>query len=797
MRRRDTLTLAISGTALVTSVLVVGGALRWTQAIVAALIALALAVQLSSRRSLDRVSPLLVLLGTAIGLTAIQLVPLPAGVLDALDPTGMSLRDSGAALANTSPWHCISLDPAATLRSLAFFVTLFGVATLSLRFASSERGRYLLVAGVTLTCGLAAAVTGLHLLVSATDLYGLYSPVHAAPPVLGPLLNANHLGCLMAFGAVLAIGLMFYERQASQMRVLWTVIALGCALVTFASESRGATIALALGVVITVALLVGRRLAGSGESKRQRKQGLMRDLPIAVVMAISLAIALYTTAGKVADQLENTTLSELSHPLSKFEAWKSSIDLVAETPWVGVGRGAVESTLTRVHEASAYVTFSHLENEYVSAIVEWGIPGALVLALVLGWCMVTAMRRWRDGALVAGALGALAAVMFQSSVDFGIEMIGIAIPVTAVAATVLLVPFRQRSHLSRARIGRGLLIGGLAAACVVLLTPATRSLQEDHDDIQSAEHLTLTDLCEDIQRHPLDYFGFARAADLLTSSGNATGVAFLNHALELHPTHPGLHRLAARMLISNHRPRQAALEYATAMRGTLLPKPLLTEIVAVLKDPKSAASAIPSDSEFPNAILNTLKELGRQDVSVKWLEHVIQKDSYDTATIDVLYDLATGLGDLDAAQRAAERRLQIAHTYVSRLMLARIELLRHDYAPILADLADVATWHSRIDVQGDAWLLRCDALLETDKIEEASECVHRLDGSGLMATRRSALVKRLRAIDAKRASALVGRAIQDADHLPQPPQIELSRPPGQTPASPTITNPLTSSPLQK
>ena len=341
---------------------------------VAALVAFSLLAQIGERRGLDRVSPILVLVSVAIGLTAIQLIPLPAGLIEALDPTGAALRSDGAALAGTHPWQCLSLDPAGTLRSLVFFITLLGVASLSLRFGASERGRFYLLAGVALTCGLAAAVTGVHTLVQASSLYGVYEPAHAAPPILGPLLNANHLGCLMALGASVAMGLIFYERQASQMRVLWVVVFLGCALTVFGSESRGAAIALGLGVVMCLAVVVGARLGAKEQTSRQRRGSLSRDIPMAVVIAIGLAVCVYATAGNVADQIDNTSLSDVGHPLSKFQAWKSSITLVGETPWIGVGRGATEPTLTRVHSASAFATFSHLENEYVARSSSGAFP---------------------------------------------------------------------------------------------------------------------------------------------------------------------------------------------------------------------------------------------------------------------------------------------------------------------------------------------------------------------------------------------------------------------------------------
>ena len=72
MRSRDRIALAIGGVALAVSVLVIGGALRWTQALVAVLVAGALAMQLGSRRRFDHVSPIVVLLGLAIVFTAIS-----------------------------------------------------------------------------------------------------------------------------------------------------------------------------------------------------------------------------------------------------------------------------------------------------------------------------------------------------------------------------------------------------------------------------------------------------------------------------------------------------------------------------------------------------------------------------------------------------------------------------------------------------------------------------------------------------------------------------------------------------
>jgi O-antigen ligase len=702
----------------------------------------------------------MILLGIAVALTAIQLIPLPDAVLSGLDFRGNELRNDGAALTGTAPWPCLSLDPAGTLRGLAFFVILLGTAALGLRLASSERGRYLVLSGVAIACGLAAFVTGLHTLFQADSLYGMYQPLHAAPPLLGPLLNPNHLGGLMAIGAVLAVGLAFYQRQVAQLRVLWVVIAVGCSATAMASLSRGATLALGLGVATTIAILFARRLGTPDDGSRPMR-ALVNDVPITIVIAFGLAVAVYTSAGKVADQLDNTSLTELGQPLSKYAAWRSSFQLVEEAPWTGIGRGAVEPAFTRVHDASAYVTFSHLENEYIQAIVEWGVPGAILLGLAAAWCIVTAAKRWRDGPLAAGAIGACAAILFQSSVDFGIELLGIAVPVVLIASTLLSGRLRETQSLG-VRAGRTLLILALGGAAAVLLVPITRSLQEDHDDLTATDAATPADARAVIERHPLDYLAYGEAAAAMLRSGDPQASKLLNHALRLHPTHPGLHRLAARLLLASGRRPQSALEYAAAMRGTLMPRTLILEIVAMLPEVELASAAIPADSPNQRQIRRTLTEIDREDITLRWLQQMMELPQHDLAAIDQLYQLAMARHDWPVAEQAARRRLAESHTSTSRIRLDRVLFRREQFDQVLKDLADVASWKGRLDEQADAWLLVCDAQIEKRAWDPALACLHKLDGSGVLpVTQRNEIVKRLAIVDEQREMEAKQKAIEE------------------------------------
>src|SRR3990167_7240980 len=139
VRRHEAAAAGLAATSV--AIFAVGGAFRWAQALVAAVLAIALAAIFRSRRVAARVSPLIATLGVAAALSALQLVPSPAGLVAQLEPVGSGLRDDGAALADVSPWRALTLDVPGTLRGIAFFLILLAVAAVTVRMAVSERGR--------------------------------------------------------------------------------------------------------------------------------------------------------------------------------------------------------------------------------------------------------------------------------------------------------------------------------------------------------------------------------------------------------------------------------------------------------------------------------------------------------------------------------------------------------------------------------------------------------------------------------------------------------------------------------
>jgi O-antigen ligase len=723
VRQRDRIATAAVLAGLVTSVLVIGGASRWAVIAIAWIGALGIAGQVRSRRVLAGRSPLLAFLAVAALLTALQLIPLPAAIVERANPTAFELVVDGEAVADgaadADAWRPLSLDPATTRIELTLLLAYLGVGWLALRLASGARGRMRLLTAIAGVCGGVAAITLLHTLAGAERLYGVYAPLNAHPTVLGPLLNPNHLACLMVLGAAVATGLAFHDRSHVQRRVLWIVIAVACIAVALATRSRGGVAGLATAALTTTLLLVLQRWIDRNRSAN-RRDTLRIAVPAGVTALCGLVLAVVFGARGLTAQLSNTSLAELDDPKSKFAAWRSSIDLVEETPWVGVGRGAFESAFTRVHDGSAQFTFSHLENEYLQAVVDWGIPGAILLAGCLAWLIVVAGSRWRDGPLAAGALAGLAAVAVQSSIDFGLELPGVALPVIVVLATVTQVPVREASRTWAGRLRGGLAAAVLVAAGVVATLPSSTPLREDRA-VLAGDDVTLADARAAAARHPLDYLAVAQVARLTAEPERR--IRHLNHAIRLHPTHPDLHRAVARMLLATGRGAQARLEYRTAIQRVLRPHALVTEVLTVFPGADDATDALPTDTPTWPTILEEVREAGRSDVALRYAARVADAHADDRAAWRVLAELAAAAGDLELGERAARRRTVLDPGPASTVALARILVARGALDAVLETVAPLARTPATSPEHLQARLIECDVHRVRLALTEAHACL--------------------------------------------------------------------------
>jgi hypothetical protein len=208
-------------------------------------------------------------------------------------------------------------------------------------------------------------------------------------------------------------------------------------------------------------------------------------------------------------------------------------------------------------------------------------------------------------------------------------------------------------------------------------------------------------------------------------------VHLLNHALTLHPTDPGLHLAAARMLYGAKHPEQAAIEYAAALPAARDPRKLIEEI-AQRFPPAQAATAIPADPDRLDQWTRMLDELGRSDIASAWLARVVAAQPQSLHACELLFGLATKRGDLGMFQLLKQRCADYQPSEDGKLALARVLRTKQANPELVQLLGDVEIWQGRSDEKVDAWELLCEAELDLAKYDDAKRCLRRLDATGIV-----------------------------------------------------------------
>ncbi|MBK9519343.1 MAG: O-antigen ligase family protein [Anaeromyxobacter sp.] len=306
--------------------------------------------------------------------TALQLAPLPAW-LHLLSPSARDLFSGALAPLGLYPAaRPLSLDPAATGRLLA--ASAGGLAAFWAAWALGEthRRRDLLVRAL----GLGGLLVALVALGQALLGFGtLLSPA-------APFVNPNHLAGHLGLTSFVLLGLALKAR--GQARLLWLMAFALAGAVVFLSLSRGGIAAFLGGAVLFVALAAWRRRPeGSGAGPPRGRWallgGLAAALSVAAYLALDPVLAELGTVGRAGEE-------------TKLALWRPALQLVRDYPLTGIGRGAFGTVYPAYKTEPELVTFTHLENEWLQAPVELGLPVGLLLvgALALTW-LAAARRR--------------------------------------------------------------------------------------------------------------------------------------------------------------------------------------------------------------------------------------------------------------------------------------------------------------------------------------------------------------------------------------------------------------------
>ncbi len=405
----------------------------WSELVVVA-VAASLVLCLTLRAVVDRTfrppwSWAYVPLGLFLLLIAIQLLPLPRGLVGLLSPATLAVRSDLLGSADqTTASTTISLYPLATVHGLRMALA---AAAIFVTVAATARTTRQVKRLLWIIFGIGCAEAALALLQIFTRASDIYWSVDIGPnrPNSGSFINYSNFCQFMnlSIGAGLALLLVRLQedRRKGQGRRLTSrhfggeaiqkhggllLALIVCALSIFTSLSRNGAISL-----LVAAAIVGTASFARGTLGWRGWIVALAPLGAAAMLLLFAFDAVYERMATL--QSSNALAGRWEMTLATLRAWSAF-------PVFGVGLGAHEFVFPMFDTSVSRVLAEHADNDYAQLLEETGVVGALLVAtfaFVIVRILYKLCRRGRTS-LSAAAFGlafGLLAVAIHSGTDFG------------------------------------------------------------------------------------------------------------------------------------------------------------------------------------------------------------------------------------------------------------------------------------------------------------------------------------------------------------------------------------------
>jgi O-antigen ligase len=365
-----------------------------------------------------------------------------------------------ASLAHARRWRPLSIAPPLTgtmLLQLLAYSCLF-VVVLFYPFGARQEGArarrfYRVAIGTILATGLlVASIAILERALWNGKVLWVFSPYDwrvLRPDRLtirrarGPFVNPDHFASYLnlilplAFAGIFFRGFLAGVRERVAIRVSCAVIAFVVAVGLLLSLSRAGWIGAVVGVSM-LSWLSSSRSEGIFTLSRRAAAAIAVGGLVAVLASSSIFV------GRTGRRDANMRLSETMHGANstvetRLRIWGESIPMVRDFPLFGVGLGCFQDLFAHYEKPPWLMqSVNAAHNDYLELLVSSGMVGFATLA----WFFAGAVRRLCRGLkqvppdslpIIAALMAGIAAMAFQESFDFNLQ-----IPANAILFTILL-----------------------------------------------------------------------------------------------------------------------------------------------------------------------------------------------------------------------------------------------------------------------------------------------------------------------------------------------------------------------
>ena len=386
----------------------------------------------------------LVAVGAAI---AVQLVPLPASLLNALSPRAagvLSELDPAFAAGNA---HALSIWPASTRVALVLYAALVIWLAGLVRLLSSAGSRRFVEALTGL--GVIVALVGIvQKPLYSGAIYGVWTLKPWREP-FGPFVNRNHFAGWMVMVLPLTLALLVagINRSRAAVKPGWRhkVLWLSSPEASRLALVAGAAMVMALSLVLTMSRSGMTAFVASIVMTGWFVARVFDSRPQQIGVGICLAAVVLVVVGwagpdVIASRFSSADWGEFN---SRRGAWLDAIGVTRAFPIAGTGANTYWAAALFYQRHALTHYFAQAHNDYLQIAAEGGLLLTLPALVCVAIFVRDVIRRMGDQRattawwLRAGAVTSLLAIAFQESVDFSLQMPGNAALFAAVCAIAL------------------------------------------------------------------------------------------------------------------------------------------------------------------------------------------------------------------------------------------------------------------------------------------------------------------------------------------------------------------------
>jgi O-antigen ligase len=310
-----------------------------------------------------------------LALVLAQLMPLPPTLWAALP--GRALASDSFALAGLPlPVLPLSLAPSATVSAALTGLPVLALAGVLVRPGALDVAR---VSALVVALALVSWAIGVLQVVGGQDSALYFHAITNRGSAVGFFANANHLALLLAICVPLVAALVGTAHEQSLRRRYAPLFVIGYA----GLAALGITLTGSVAGIILLAPAVAASLfiaPGGGKARAGTLFGSLAAAGLAAMFSI----------GVLGTSFED---GQGSRP----EIWRTTSAGIAEFWPVGGGLGSFPSVYPAFENADAVGAkfINHAHNDYLEVLFEAGLPGALLIAAVVGWWGLQSHRAWR------------------------------------------------------------------------------------------------------------------------------------------------------------------------------------------------------------------------------------------------------------------------------------------------------------------------------------------------------------------------------------------------------------------